>query len=94
MSDLPDGLDWDTYGFVSASQYRIDVLQALENPKVPSAISDDIDVQISHVSRTLSELRDKDMVALLVDEDRKKGRVYGRTAMGEKMADALAEMNE
>jgi DNA-binding MarR family transcriptional regulator len=75
--------DWDNISFVISSQYRIAVLQRLaEGPATPSQIADTADVGIAHVSRALQELRDRDLVELLVSEERRKGRVYGITEAG------------
>ena len=84
------GIDWEDYGYVLASHYRVDVLEALDTPKIPSAIASE-KLRISHVSRALQKLRERGYVDLLVEEDRKKGRVYGRTALGDKMAAAIEE---
>ncbi len=75
--------EWDTVSFVLASSYREDVLQNLvAGPSTPSQIASETDHAMSHISRALSELRDNELVELLVSEDRKKGRVYGSTEMG------------
>lgn len=74
---------WETVGFVISSQYRIAVLRRLaEGPATPSRIADETGFAISHVSRALHSLRDRDLVDLLVSEDRKKGRIYGITDSG------------
>lgn len=77
--------DYDDVGWVVSSQYRLAVLKNLdESPGTPTAITQDTDVPgIAHVSRALQELRDREMVDLLVSEDRKKGRIYGITDGGE-----------
>lgn len=75
--------DWDDVSFVISSQYRIAVLQRLsDGPATPSRIADDADLGIAHISRALQGLRDRDLVELLVSEDRRKGRVYGVTERG------------
>lgn len=75
---------WDRIGFVISSQYRVSVLERLaEGPATPSGIADDKDVEIAAVSHALSGLRERDLVELLVSEDRRKGRVYGITESGE-----------
>ncbi|WP_418280284.1 ArsR family transcriptional regulator [Halorubrum sp. DTA98] len=75
---------WDRIGFVISSQYRVSVLERLsEGPATPSGIADDKDIEIAAVSHALSSLRDRDLVELLVSEDRRKGRVYGITESGE-----------
>lgn len=76
--------DWEGVGFVVSSRYRLIVLRRLaEGPASPSTIATDADVAISHVSRALTELRERSLVELLVPEPRKKGRIYGLTDEGE-----------
>ncbi len=75
--------DWDDVSFVISSQYRTAVLKRLAvGPATPSQIATDADVGISHISRALQRLRDRETVELLVSDDRKKGRVYGLTEDG------------
>ena len=74
---------WDDVSYVISSRYRIATLRRLsDGPATPSLIADETDLSIAHVSRALQELRDNDLVALLVSEDRRKGRVYGVTDEG------------
>lgn len=76
--------DWDEISYVISSQYRIDVLEQLsDGPSTPSQIATDTDNSIAHVSRALGDLRNRDLVDLLVSEERTKGRVYGTTEKGE-----------
>lgn len=91
-ASVPDD-DWDEVGFVIGSKYRLRVLERLqEAPATPSTISDDQDVSIASVSHALSQLRERDLVELLVDEDRRKGRVYGITDHGETIASHALEV--
>lgn len=76
--------DWDEISFVISSQYRVAVIERLmEGPATPSQISKDTGLAIAHVSRALQKLRERNLVELLVSEDRRKGRVYGITEKGE-----------
>ena len=76
--------DWDEISYVISSQYRIDVLEQLsDGPSTPSQIASDTGNSIAHVSRALGDLRKRDLVDLLVSEERTKGRVYGTTDKGE-----------
>mgnify|MGYP006268540201 CR=1 FL=1 len=78
--------DWDEIGFIISSKYRVGVLKRLvEGPATPSKISEDEDISIASVSHALKQLRERDLVELLVDEDRRKGRVYGITERGERL---------
>jgi DNA-binding transcriptional ArsR family regulator len=76
--------DWDEIGYVISSQYRVTVLRQLaDGPATPSRIATESQLSIAHISRALGELREHSLVTLLVSEDRKKGRVYGITELGE-----------
>ncbi|WP_232702194.1 winged helix-turn-helix domain-containing protein [Halobacterium wangiae] len=89
------GVDWDALGFVAASEYRCAVVAALDvgGPATPTTISDRADLAVTHVSRTLGELRERDVVELLVPEERSKGRFYGLTDGGQQLADETAEVS-
>lgn len=84
--------DWDLIGFVVSSRYRKIIIHELnESPSTPSQIAERSDASIASISHALSELREKDCVELLVDEGRRKGRVYGLTETGEAVWDDLEE---
>lgn len=81
-------------GFVVGSNYRVTVLRRLEGgPATPSQIAEEDDIAITHVSGALTELRDLDLVTLLVPEDRRKGRVYGITEKGGRIWDVIETRN-
>lgn len=85
-------VDWDHVGFVTSSRYRVLVLQHLTDaPMTPTQISECHEVGISNFSRALRELAERDVVELLVPEERNKGRFYGLTERGEEIADVLPE---
>ncbi len=86
--------EWDEIGFVISSRYRVAVLRRLdEGPTTPSRIAEDSGFAIAHISRALRRLRDRDLVELLVSEDRKKGRVYGITEKGERIWEQIQAEN-
>lgn len=85
---------WDNVSYVISSRYRVEILERLsEGPATPSLISDDVESSITHVSRALQELRELELVDLLVSEDRKKGRVYGMTEKGLTIWSKIKEEN-
>lgn len=86
-------MTWDEAGYVISSKYRIEVMKRLaEGPKTPSAMArPNSDIPIAHVSRALTNLRERDLVELLVEEERKKGRLYGLTDEGEKVWDVVKD---
>ncbi|QLD90323.1 winged helix-turn-helix transcriptional regulator [Natronomonas salina] len=84
--------EWDHIGFIISSRYRKIVIRELnESPSTPSQIAERSDASIASISNALSELGEKDCVELLVDEDRRKGRVYGLTETGQAVWDNLEE---
>ena len=88
--NMSDGSD--LIGFVIASRYRKIVIDELsDHPSTPSQITERTDTSIASISQTLSELQKRDCVELLVDEDRRKGRVYGLTDTGERVWEDLHE---
>lgn len=85
---------WDEVSFVLASTYRVTVLEYLvSGPATPSQLSADTDLSMSHISRALGELREQELVELLVSDDRKKGRVYGITEQGTEIWDTIEAEN-
>lgn len=86
--------EWDEIGFVISSRYRIAVLKRLaDGPATPSQLASDSGLAIAHISRALRGLRERDLVELLVPEDRKKGRVYGITEKGEAIWEQIQSKN-
>lgn len=84
--------EWDAIGFVISSQYRVAVLRHLsEGPAMPSRIAEMEDYQISHISNALTALRERSLVELLVPEERKKGRIYGLTEVGERVWEQIRD---
>jgi DNA-binding transcriptional ArsR family regulator len=82
--------DWDVVGYVISSDHRTVVLGRLaDGPATPTQIASDVDLAATHVSRALNSLRDRDLVELLVPEERRKGRVYGITSKGAETWDLI-----
>lgn len=83
MSDRGDIEDIESY--ILSSKYRLRTLEHLAGTvrATPTEIAENIEVSQSHISRALSELREKDVVELRVPEERTVGRYYGLTETGE-----------
>ncbi|QLH79963.1 helix-turn-helix transcriptional regulator [Halosimplex rubrum] len=78
-----------------SSTYRMAVVACLSSgPATPSTIADEEDVGIAHVSRALGNLREDNVVELLVDDDVKKGRVYALSDNGSDIIDDWGETIE
>jgi len=79
-------MTWDEVGYIVSSEYRKKTMAELaDGAKTPSDISDATGIKIPHVSRSLKQLREKEVARLLVDEDTKKGRLYALTESGEEV---------
>lgn len=86
--------NWDDISFVISSRYRVAVLRRVsDGPATPSRIAGDSDLGIAHISRALRSLRERELVTLLVSEDRRKGRVYGITDKGGDVWEQIMEQN-
>lgn len=86
--------EWDEISYVISSRYRVIALKNLAvGPATPSQIASDADVGIAHVSRALQDLRERELVDLLVSDDRKKGRVYGLTEKGREVWETIEAEN-
>lgn len=77
--------DQDLDAFVRNSTYRTDVLKhlAADGSMTPTTIAEATGRYQSHISRAISELREKGLVELRVSSDRRRGRLYGLTDTGQ-----------
>lgn len=72
-----------TIEYVEKSQYRSKVLKSLSNDaKMPSQIAKDTEIVQNHISNTLRQLKDHDLVECINPEVR-NGRLYRLTNDGE-----------
>jgi len=87
-------VDYDKLAYVENSNYRIAVVSTLfDEPQTPSKIARQTNKEMSHISRALTELADKDIAKLLVSEETKRGRLYGLTETGKEVAVKVSERN-
>jgi len=78
---------------IVASDYRKAVCaELLESPATPTTLAEAVDIEVAHTSRALQELKEKDLVTLMVDEARNKGRIYKLTESGRKAAEFATEL--
>jgi DNA-binding MarR family transcriptional regulator len=81
-------VDYEAVSYVIRSDYRRKLLFTLYSRKsTPSNLAEETDLYPSHVSTTLSELSEKDLVKRLVDSP--KGRIYTLTKKGEEVAEEI-----
>ena len=78
-----------TIEYIEKSKYRSKVLKTLaNNAKMPSEISKDTGIVQNHISNTLRQLKDHDLVECINPEVR-KGRLYRLTDYGENVLTKL-----
>ena len=70
-------------GYIQVSTYRTKVIKSLDGEvKIPSQIAKDTDILQNHMSATLKQLKEHELVECINPEVR-KGRLYRLTDKGE-----------
>ena len=82
---------WDDVSFIISSSYRHKVLKGLNEPKTPSKLSKELEINKTHISRALSELESKKMIKCLTPEA-KKGKIYVSTDYGKELLEKASKM--
>lgn len=75
-------MEWDTSAFIIRSNYRKKVFLELSKPQRPSQIAKTLDLRLTHVTRALRELKQKNLVKCLNPKE-SFGRFYELTSKGE-----------
>jgi len=82
-------MDIEKLGWLKASEYRRDILTTLNESRLtPKEISEETEYYLSHVSNTLADLEDKNLVECLTPS-RNKGRIYVLTDEGIEMLEEI-----
>lgn len=69
-------------GYIKASNYRKKIIKSLQDKKLtPIELAKETDIPLSHISNTLANLLEKDVVVCLTPK-LKKGRLYELTKKG------------
>ncbi|WP_288652892.1 MarR family transcriptional regulator [uncultured Methanosphaera sp.] len=75
--------------YIKSSKNRIKIVITLNTElKIPSEISSETKIRLNHVSKLLSELKEKNIVECLNEND-KKGRLYHLTDYGLELYDYI-----
>lgn len=88
--------DWEILSTVKRSNYRLTVLEYLhdvEEPRTPTEIGSKTDISRSHVSRTLGELKDDELVEV-INPEAHYDRRYRITERGQKIVEKIQEIEE
>ena len=77
--------------YVKNSTYRTKIVKTLDGGvKIPTQISRDVGIRTNHISKVLHDLKSKDIVICLNENDR-KGRLYKLTEKGKKINQYIKE---
>jgi len=76
--------NWEDISFINSSSYRKRILEKLDKPKTPSFLSKELNINKTHVSRSLSELMDRKLISCLTPESR-KSKIYVITEHGKQI---------
>ncbi len=86
-------MDWGIYSYAIRTDTRRKILKALKKSKTPTHISEEVDISVSNVSRTLKEFIDKGIVECLTPK-LKMGRIYSLTKKGQEILAYYSESKE
>ena len=77
------------YGYVISSTYRSKSLKTLKDEdKTPTQIAHDAGIKVNHISKVLTELKEKNLV-VCINENKRKNRIYQLTELGKEITDIL-----
>jgi len=79
---------WKDISYVLRAKNRKRIIKALNEPKLPSQLAEELEMHISHVSRTLNQLQKAEMVECLTPEE-KVGRLYRLTEKGKEIRNRI-----
>ena len=75
--------------YVNRSKYRLKVMKSLNGEvKIPSEIANDTEIFQNHISATLRQLKEHELIECINPEAR-KGRLYRLTEKGEGIVDKI-----
>lgn len=84
-------MDWDLISFITSSKIRFKLLTLLNKKKsTPTSLSKKMDVHVSAVSRTLTELSEKELINCLTDK-RTKFKYYEISDKGKELLKKIHE---
>ena len=83
---------WEDISFIISSSYRKKVLESLENPKTPSKISKKLNINKTHISKTLKELSSKKIILCLTPKAN-KGKLYVISNHGKIILKEISKLN-
>ena len=84
-------MSWNDVSYVIASKTRKSITLRLENPRTPTFLAKDLDLNIANVSRAVTELENKGIVVCLTPKQ-KVGKIYSLTKKGKEVVLRIKKM--
>lgn len=84
---------WDITAFIVRSSYRKKVFLELSKPQRPSQIAKALDLRLTHITRALRELKQRDLVKCLNPKET-MGRYYQLTSKGENVLKEVKNLDK
>lgn len=79
----------DELKYVKNSKYRTRVMKALDGEvKMPSELAQDAEIFQNHISATLRELKEHDLI-VCINPEMRKGKLYRLTDKGREVVEKL-----
>ena len=80
--------------YVQISKYREKTLKSIgDEVKIPTNIAKDSGIRTNHISKVLSELKNKEIVEC-INEEARKGRLYRLTDTGKEVLETIKDKEE
>lgn len=86
-------MSWKDVSYVIASKTRKQILLKVATPKTPTFLAKDLGLNLANVSRSLSELENKELIVCLTPKQ-KVGRLYSLTKKGKDVIIKMEKMEE
>ena len=83
---------WEDVSFIISSSYRERVLESLKDPKTPTKISKELNINKTHISKTLKELLSKKIITCLTPKAN-KGKLYLLSNYGKEILKEILKLN-
>ncbi|KHO54831.1 MAG: hypothetical protein QT10_C0011G0012 [archaeon GW2011_AR19] len=83
---------WEEVSFIISSSYRKRVLESLKDPKTPTKISKELNINKTHISKTLKELLSKKTIICLTPKAN-KGKLYLLSNYGKEILKEILKLN-
>lgn len=79
---------WADYSFIIRSDHRMKMFQAMNEPKTPTQLSKELDIDLGFVSNIIISLLERDLIECLNPKE-KRHRLYRRSKKGERLFEEM-----